>query len=185
MMGGLINGSVVRGDLWMVESGGGNLSCYPIATVSEGPGPRVGHASLLVGNAFIVFGGDTKMDDSDTLDDTLYLLNTCKSPPNMNMSRSHSAASRQWSRASPPGPRPSGRYGHTLNILGSRIFIFGGQVEGFFFNDLIAFDLNALQNPSNQWEYLISNTEDGDTSRSVPPARTNHTIISYNDSLYL
>lgn len=77
MMGGLVNGSMVKGDLWMVESGGGNLSCYPIATVSEGPGPRVGHSSLLVGNAFIVFGGDTKMDDSDTLDDTLYLLNTC------------------------------------------------------------------------------------------------------------
>ncbi len=66
----------------MLESGGGNLSCYPIATVSEGPGPRVGHAALLVGNAFIVFGGDTKMDDSDVLDDTLYLLNTCKSTPN-------------------------------------------------------------------------------------------------------
>jgi len=78
MMGGLIKGSVVKGDLWIVESGGGNLSCYSVATVSEGPGPRVGHASLLVGNAFIVFGGDTKMDDSDALDDTLYLLNTCK-----------------------------------------------------------------------------------------------------------
>ena len=78
MMGGLINGSMVKGDLWMVESGGGNLACYPIATVSEGPGPRVGHAALLVGNAFIVFGGDTKMDEQDDLDDTLYLLNTCK-----------------------------------------------------------------------------------------------------------
>jgi hypothetical protein len=81
MMGGLINGSMVKGDLWMVEYGTANLSCYPIATASEGPGPRVGHASLLVGNAFIVFGGDTKMEDSDDLDDTLYLLNTCKSLP--------------------------------------------------------------------------------------------------------
>ena len=81
MMGGLINGSMVKGDLWMVESGGGSLSCYSVATVSEGPGPRVGHASLLVGNAFIVFGGDTKMDDSDALDDTLYLLNTCECIP--------------------------------------------------------------------------------------------------------
>lgn len=77
MMGGLIDGSTVKGDLWMMENSGGNLSCFPIATVSEGPGPRVGHASLLVGNAFIVFGGDTKVDESDTLDDTLYLLNTC------------------------------------------------------------------------------------------------------------
>ncbi len=77
LMGGLINGSTVKGDLWMVEAGVGNLACYPVATTAEGPGPRVGHAALLVGNAFIVYGGDTKMDDRDTLDDTLYLLNTC------------------------------------------------------------------------------------------------------------
>ncbi|KAJ9386820.1 hypothetical protein DTO063F5_3478 [Paecilomyces variotii] len=171
MMGGLIDGSTVKGDLWMVESSGGNLSCFPIATVSEGPGPRVGHASLLVGNAFIVFGGDTKMNDNDTLDDTLYLLNT---------------SSRQWSRAIPPGPRPAGRYGHTLNILGSKIYIFGGQVEGFFFNDLIAFDLNALQNPANKWEFLIRNSHDGGPPPGqIPPARTNHTIVSFNDKLYL
>ena len=49
-MGGLVNGQTVKGDLWMIEAGGGNLACYPIGTTSEGPGPRVGHASLLVGN---------------------------------------------------------------------------------------------------------------------------------------
>lgn len=54
------------------------MACYPLATTAEGPGPRVGHASLLVGNAFIVYGGDTKMDDTDVLDETLYLLNTCR-----------------------------------------------------------------------------------------------------------
>lgn len=79
MMGGLIDGSTVKGDIWKIESG--NLSCAPIATIAEGPGPRVGHASLLVGNAFIVFGGDTKVDDNDTLDDTLYLLNICTYRP--------------------------------------------------------------------------------------------------------
>jgi len=78
LMGGLVNGSTVKGDLWIVEAGSGTLNCYPVATTAEGPGPRVGHASLLVGNAFIVFGGDTKIDDVDVLDDTLYLLNTCK-----------------------------------------------------------------------------------------------------------
>ena len=95
-------------------------------------------------------------------------------------------ASRQWSRALPPGPRPEGRYGHSLNILGSKIYIFGGQVEGCFFNDLIAYDLNALQNPTNQWEFLLHNTEQSDVEmESVPPARTNHSIVSYNDQLYL
>jgi len=77
-MGGLVNGSTVKGDLWMIEAGGSNLACYPVQTSFEGPGPRVGHASLLVGNAFIVFGGDTKQDERDKLDDTLYLLNTCE-----------------------------------------------------------------------------------------------------------
>ncbi|UJO24961.1 Tip elongation aberrant protein 1 [Fulvia fulva] len=171
LMGGLINGSTVKGDLWMVEAGSPQMTCFPVATTSEGPGPRVGHASLLVGNAFIVFGGDTKMDEGDMLDDTLYLLNT---------------STKQWSRALPAGPRPPGRYGHTLNILGSKIYIFGGQVEGYFFNDLVAFDLNALQQATNKWEVLIQNTIDGGPPHGqIPPARTNHTMITWGDKLYL
>lgn len=172
IMGGLINGSTVKGDLWMVEVGSGTMACYPISTTGDGPGPRVGHSSLLVGNAFIVFGGDTKMDDGDMLDDTLYLLNT---------------STKHWSRAMPAGPRPSGRYGHTLNILGSKIYIFGGQVEGFFFNDLVAFDLNSLQSATSGWEILIPNTKEGTVSSQgpSPPARTNHSIVTWNDKLYL
>jgi hypothetical protein len=77
IMGGLVAGQSVKGDLWVTEVANGNMSCYPISTTGDGPGPRVGHSSLLVGNAFIVFGGDTKLDDNDELDDTLYLLNTC------------------------------------------------------------------------------------------------------------
>lgn len=170
LMGGLINSSTVKGDLWMVEAGG-NMACYPLATTAEGPGPRVGHASLLVGNAFIVYGGDTKMDDSDVLDETLYLLNT---------------STRQWSRAVPAGPRPSGRYGHSLNILGSKIYVFGGQVEGYFMNDLVAFDLNQLQVPTNRWEMLIRNSDEGGPpAGEVPPARTNHSVVTFNEKLYL
>ncbi|KAL8967681.1 MAG: hypothetical protein Q9183_002804 [Haloplaca sp. 2 TL-2023] len=171
LMGGLVNGSTVKGDLWMIEAGAQALPCYPVGTTFEGPGPRVGHASLLVGNAFIVFGGDTKVDDRDKLDDTLYLLNT---------------STRHWSRSMPPGPRPAGRYGHTLNILGSKIYVFGGQVEGYFFNDLLAFDLNALQNANSRWEMLVPNSaEGGPPEGQVPPARTNHTIVSWNEKLYL
>ncbi|KAI0447267.1 hypothetical protein F4803DRAFT_363680 [Xylaria telfairii] len=170
IMGGLINSSTVKGDLWIIEAGG-NLSCYPLATTAEAPGPRVGHASLLVGNAFIVYGGDTKIDETDILDETLYLLNT---------------STRQWSRALPAGPRPSGRYGHSLNIVGSKIYIFGGQVEGYFMNDLSAFDLNQLQMPNNRWEILIESSEvDAPPTGKVPPPRTNHSMITYNDKMYL
>ncbi|EEP80671.1 hypothetical protein UREG_05513 [Uncinocarpus reesii 1704] len=171
LMGGLVEGSTVKGDLWMIETNGPNITCTPITPVTEGPGPRVGHSSLLVGNAFIVFGGDTKINENDALDDTLYFLNT---------------SSRQWSRAVPPGPRPQGRYGHSLNMLGSKIYVFGGQVEGFFFNDLVCFDLNALQNPGNKWEFLVrSSHEGGPPPGKIPPARTNHTVVTFNDKLYL
>jgi len=170
IMGGLVNSSTVKGDLWMIEAGG-SMSCFPLATTAEGPGPRVGHASLLVGNAFIVYGGDTKIEETDILDETLYLLNT---------------STRQWSRALPSGPRPSGRYGHSLNIVGSKIYIFGGQVEGYFMNDLCSFDLNQLQMPNNRWEVLIENTEATNPAQVVvPPARTNHSVITYDDKLYL
>ncbi|KAK7701884.1 Negative regulator of mitotic exit [Diaporthe eres] len=144
VMGGLINSSTVKGDLWMIEAGG-SLSCYPLATTAEGPGPRVGHASLLVGNAFIVYGGDTKIEENDSLDETLYLLNT-------------------W----------------------SKIFIFGGQVEGIFMNDLAAFDLNQLQMANNRWELLIMNSDSGGPPPGkIPPARTNHTMVTFNDKMYL
>ncbi|KAK9423586.1 putative Cell polarity protein [Seiridium unicorne] len=170
VMGGLVNSSTVKGDLWMIEAGG-SMSCYPLPTTAEGPGPRVGHASLLVGNAFIVYGGDTKIDEADVLDETLYLLNT---------------STRQWSRALPAGSRPSGRYGHSLNIIGSKIYIFGGQIEGYFMNDLAAFDLNQLQLPTNRWEILVENSENNTSPKGkVPPARTNHTVITYNDKMYL
>ncbi len=78
IMGGLVDGQTVKGDLWVVESMPDRFTCYPVRTEQEGPGPRVGHASLLVGNAYIVFGGDTKQDENDELDDALYLLNTCR-----------------------------------------------------------------------------------------------------------
>ncbi|KAF2131965.1 cell polarity protein-like protein [Dothidotthia symphoricarpi CBS 119687] len=171
LMGGLVGGATVKGDLWLTEMGNGTMACYPISTTGDGPGPRVGHASLLVGNAFIVFGGDTKLADNDDLDDTLYLLNT---------------STKHWSRALPQGPRPTGRYGHTLNILGSKIYIFGGQVEGFFFNDLVAFDLNSLQSSASRWEVLLPNTKDQVSPHVIsPPARTNHSVVTWNDKLYL
>jgi len=96
-------------------------------------------------------------------------------------------ATKHWSRALPPGQRPAGRYGHTLNIMGSRIYIFGGQVEGYFFNDLVAFDLNALQQANSRWEVLVPNNPDGPPvlGGQIPQARTNHTVVTWNDKLVL
>ncbi|KAJ6197018.1 hypothetical protein J3E72DRAFT_420553 [Bipolaris maydis] len=148
LMGGLVGGATVKGDLWLTEMGNGSMTCYPISTTGDGPGPRVGHASLLVADSAL--------------------------------------ATKHWSRALPQGPRPTGRYGHTLNILGSKIYIFGGQVEGFFFNDLVAFDLNSLQSSASRWEVLLPNSKEQTSPQGTSPqARTNHSVVTWNDQLYL
>lgn len=48
-------------------------------------------------------------------------------------------------------------------------------------NDLSAFDLNQLQMPNNRWEILVQ----GETSPKMPAPRTNHTMITFNDKMYL
>lgn len=61
-------------------------------------------------------------------------------------------------------------------------------MEGFFFNDLVAFDLNSLQSSTSRWEVLLPNSKDGSVSSPQgrsPPARTNHSIVTWNDKLYL
>jgi hypothetical protein len=70
--------------------------------------------------------------------------------------------------------------------LGSKIYVFGGQVEGYFMNDLSAFDLNQLQMPNNCWEMLIPSSDSANPPQAkIPPARTNHTMVTFNDKLYL
>ena len=73
-----------------------------------------------------------------------------------------------------------------MNIIGSKLYVFGGQVDGHFFNDLLSFDLNQLQSPANRWEMLIPDSaDDPSPSRNIPIGRTNHSIISWNERLYL
>ena len=76
LFGGLVR-EIPRNDLYLVHAR--ELSATLIQTGGEVPSPRVGHASAIVSNVLIVWGGDTKADlkarQSEKQDDGLYLLN--------------------------------------------------------------------------------------------------------------
>ncbi|KAK9236890.1 hypothetical protein V1525DRAFT_450967 [Lipomyces kononenkoae] len=164
LFGGLA-GSMPKNDLWVIETD--TYTVRQLQTGADLVSARYGHASELVGNAFIVFGGDTRYPGAkDKVDDNLYFLNT---------------STYQWSKAIVTGRRPPVRYGHTMNIIGSKLYVFGGQFDDNVFNDLYSFDLNTVQGTTTEsrWE-LIKPVSD-----IVPPTRTNHSAIVFNGKLYV
>ncbi|WBW73151.1 cell end marker Tea1 [Schizosaccharomyces osmophilus] len=161
IFGGISSNSEAKNDLWVLNLATSQFS--NLRSTGQVPSARLGHASVLAGNAFIVFGGLTNKEYIDHQDNTLYLLNT---------------SSLRWQKASASGARPSGRYGHTLSILGSKVWLFGGRLLDYYFNDLVFFDLNKLNTQESRWE-LASVVND------PPPARAGHVAITYSDKLYI
>jgi hypothetical protein len=51
--------------------------------------------------------------------------------------------SREWTRIVVNGPGPGRRFYHTMTLVGSKLFVFGGMSPKADFNDIWAFDLNC------------------------------------------
>lgn len=170
VIGGLHDQSVY-GDTWIIKSEN-NATKFTSHTVDIGentPPPRVGHASTLCGNAFVIFGGDThKVNQDGLMDDDIYLFNI---------------NSFKWTIPHPVGPRPLGRYGHKISVIATsqmktKLYLFGGQFDETYFNDLSVFDLSSFRRADSHWEFLKPKT-------FTPPPLTNHTMVSYAHKLWV
>lgn len=152
-----------RNDLYLFSTR--DLSATLVQTTGEIPSPRVGHASAIVSSVLIVWGGDTKTEPTanpaEKQDDGLYLLNL---------------VSKEWTRVTMYGPSPAGRYGHAVTMVGTKFFVFGGQVDGEFLNDLWSFDLNTLRTQT-KWELCQP------ASPEKPAPRTGHICVTHGDRI--
>lgn len=173
VIGGLHDQSVY-GDTWILTASdidkNGVIKSFKSSTIEitdNTPPPRVGHASTLCGNAFVVFGGDThKVNKDGLMDDDLYLLNI---------------NSYKWTIPNPTGQRPLGRYGHKIVTIASeqtRLYLFGGQFDDTYFSDLAMFDLSSFRRPDSHWVFLKPNGFN-------PPAITNHTMVTYDEKIWV
>lgn len=170
VIGGLHDESVY-GDTWIITANenGTHFTSKTVDISDATPPPRVGHAATLCGNAFVLFGGDThKVNSEGLMDDDIYLFNI---------------NSYKWTVPHPVGPRPLGRYGHKISIIATnqmktKLYLFGGQFDDTYFNDLAFYDLSSFRRPDSHWEFLKPET-------FVPPPLTNHTMVSYDHKLWV
>ncbi|KAF8500871.1 galactose oxidase [Russula emetica] len=134
------------------------------------PSPRVAHGAALTSTNFLIWGGMTNFSDQNVLnqrhgqDDSLYLLNL---------------VSREWTRVVVNGPGPSGRSYHTVTLIGSKLFIFGGKIGRTTLNDMWAFDLNTLKSQPF-WE-----SYEPTPGNEKPPPRASHVSVATEDRIII
>lgn len=177
LMGGLKEGSVF-GDTWKITPQGltldDEITGYEASNIDvvnlNNPPARVGHSSVLCGNAYIIYGGDTVDTDFNGFpDNNFYLFNINNS---------------KYTIPSHVLNKPNGRYGHTIGVISlhntsSKLFLFGGQLENDVFNDLYFFELNTFKSPKARWELIEP------LNNFKPPPLTNHSLSVYKNKIYV
>ncbi|KAG1459251.1 hypothetical protein G6F46_005015 [Rhizopus delemar] len=149
--------------------------------------PRVRHAAAAISSdAILIYGGvhrgtpkkDILLIDTNTM--SAMSMMTIGDIPNTRISptilhfNSHILQNKQWSRLPTDGKlAPSERAGHSCVMHEGIIYIWGGQKEGRYLNDLFLFNIN----PTPRWDQLNSD--------SCPEPRAGHISAIYEDKMYI
>ena len=118
--------------------------------------PRTGHSAVLFHSQIYLFAGI----DDDSRKQDVHMLDLATSV---------------WVEIRAKGTTPSPRSGLQAALVGEEIYLFGGYTkkDGDFFADLYRFS------PAENTFYVLN-----PASNEIPEARTDHTLVSYDGSLY-
>ncbi|KAF9949222.1 Negative regulator of mitotic exit [Mortierella alpina] len=148
-----------KGDLFVIDSV--SLQCQAIsATGAEQPMAKSGHSAVNIGQYVIYFGGWDPM--TGQCDDSLHVLHTAR---------------REWNKPPIQGPLPTPRHSHIGCNVGTTMYIFGGQIDDHYMDDINAFDMKTITQ-SPKWEKLEPQTES-------PPARSGHCAGVHEGRIYV
>ncbi|KAK3807119.1 MAG: hypothetical protein JOS17DRAFT_692295, partial [Linnemannia elongata] len=116
---------IPKGDLFVIDSA--SLQCQAVtAAGADAPMPKSGHSAVSIGQYILYFGGWDSM--SGQCDDTLHVLHTAR---------------KEWNRPPLQGPLPTPRHSHSGCSVGTTMYIFGGQLDNFYLDDIAAFDMKT------------------------------------------
>ncbi|KAG0340641.1 Negative regulator of mitotic exit [Podila humilis] len=158
VFGGNVKGSAQK-DMHVIDSQTLHCQYMPIGG-ADSPPATSGHTAVTLGHYIMYFGGkDLKNKSSDAL----YVLHTLR---------------KEWNRPAIQGLLPAPRHSHAASVIGTTMFIFGGQFNGYYFNDICSFDMKSLNTANPRWNRLEPASE-------LPPARAGHCAAAHDGKVYI
>ncbi|KAJ1964964.1 hypothetical protein GGI12_001089 [Dipsacomyces acuminosporus] len=148
----------LHNDLAIMDST--SLTVSPVNVQGSIPAPREGHSASFIGRTMFIFGGELA---DGRCDDNLYAYNM---------------ANYTWYKVPIQGNPLVGRKGHTTVSVGSKLYVFGGTVDGYYLQDLVSFDVRVAATQGARWSYI-------DYGTNVPPGRAGHSSSVYLNSIYV
>ncbi|KAJ2719811.1 hypothetical protein GGI07_004980 [Coemansia sp. Benny D115] len=149
-------------DLFIMDSASWEVRA--VEAVGNVPHAREGHSAAFIGRTMFVFGGQNAQG---RYDENLYAFNM---------------GNHTWYKVPMKGPPLAGRKGHSTAPVGSKLYVFGGTSDGYFFNDLVSFDVRAAAKSGPHWDFtspLPANPQ------QAPAPRAGHSCSVYPNSIFI
>ncbi|KAF9983898.1 Negative regulator of mitotic exit [Mortierella antarctica] len=158
VFGGVVKGSAQK-DMHVIDSQ--TLSCQTLPlSGSDSPPPLSGHTAVTLGQYIMYFGGK---DVKNKCSDSLYVLHTVR---------------KEWNKPTILGLLPAPRHSHSACVIGTTMYIFGGQFNSYYLNDIASFDMKSLNTASPKWTRL-------EPASDLPPARAGHCAAAHDGKIYI